>query len=88
MRKNSIYRDSNSRSNVSEGSEVTSELCIPGRPVHTCEWSVEVYNTIESYRYLSNYLVVQNNEKGDTYYSESDDTTLLIPGSWLILNHV
>ena len=36
-----------------------------------------MYNTriIESYRYLSNYLVVENNEKGYTYYSESDDTT-------------
>ena len=82
MRKNPIYRDSNSRSNVSEGFEVTSELCIPVRPAHTCEWSVEVYRVL----YLSNYLVVENNEKGDTYYSESDDTTL--PGSWLILNHV
>ena len=69
MRKNPIYRDSNSRSNVSEGSEVTSEL--PGRPAHTCEWSVEVYRAL----YLSNYLMVENNEKGDTYYSESDDTT-------------
>ena len=30
MRKNLVYRDSNSRPNLSEGYEVTSEL--PGRP--------------------------------------------------------
>ena len=33
MRKNPVYRDSNSRPNMSEGYEVTSEL--RGRPAHT-----------------------------------------------------
>ena len=32
VRKNTVYRDSNSRPNVSEGYEVTSEL--PGRPAN------------------------------------------------------